>query len=194
MSSVRERTFLLVTAGLLLVLGLDSLVLTPLGNATSRLREEREKLEGDLLSSQSKLQKRRSLSQRWNRWLGSTLRKDPSEAERQILNAVRQWAKDAGVNLASIQPERPSQKGEVREIRFGASSTGPFGSLVRFLCSLETADIPVRIQRLELRPAKGAADQLALDLRFSTLYVVPEKGKTEQPPAAEASKTEGRKS
>jgi hypothetical protein len=192
MSSKRERVFLVVTVTVLGLFGLDSFVLTPLGRATSRLRAERETLEGDLLSSQNKLHKRKTLSRTWSVWIGSTLRKDPSEAERQILNAVRSWSRDAGITPASIQPERPTQRGDLREIRFQTSASGPFAALVRFLCYMEASEIPVRIQRLELRPAKGTStEQLTLDLRFSTLYVAAERGKAEQLPARGTSGRDG---
>ena len=192
MSSKRERIFLVVTVMVLGLFALDSFLLTPLGRATARLRAERETLEGDLLSSQNKLHKRMMLSRSWNVWIGSTLRKDPSEAERQILNAVRSWSRDAGINPASIQPERPTQRGDLREIRFQTSASGPFVSLVRFLCYMEGSEIPVRIQRLELRPSKGiSTDQLSMELRFSTLYLAGDKGKAEQFPAQGASGKDG---
>lgn len=185
MSSKRERIILTVTVIVLALFVLDSFVMTPLGRATARLQGERESLEGELLSHQNKLRKRKTLSRTWNVWVGSTLLKDPSGAEKQILNAIRSWSRDAGINLASIQPERPTQRGYLREIRFQTSASGPFASLVRFLCYMEAAEIPVRMQRLELRPSKGAStEQLTLDLRFSTLYLAGDKGKAEQAPAA----------
>ena len=192
MSSKRERIFLVGTVLVLGLFALDSFVLTPLGRATARLRAERETLEGDLLSSQNKLHKRKALSRNWSVWTGSTLLKDPSAAEKQILNAVRSWSRDAGINPASIQPERPTQRGNVREVRFQTSASGPFASLVRFLCYMEASEIPVRIQRVQLSPSKGtSADQLSMELRFSTLYLAGDKGKPEQFPAPGASGKDG---
>ena len=183
MSTKRERIILAITAPVLIVFALDSWILTPLMEKTAHLRAQEEKLQTKLRSNQTTLQKRRSLAGHWSGWVRGGLKQNPSEAESQILNAVRAWARDTGVNLVSIQPERPSQKGELREIRFQASVNGAYGSLVRFLYLLETADdIPVRAQRLDLHPVRGGnAERLVLDLRFSTLYLVPELGDNHPP-------------
>ena len=177
-SSRRERIILTVTLILVGLYALDSWVLTPLMARNAELGRQLERLEADLLANQNKIRKRRALARKWSDWVKSSLKQEASETESQILNAVRSWAHDAGIKLVSIQPERPSQKGELREIRFQASANGSYASLVRFLYLLESTDVPVRTQNVELRPVRGAdsdSDRLVLSLRFSTLYRVPER-------------------
>lgn len=179
MATRRERIIVVLTGIVILIFVVDRFVLTPLTVATAELRRQEESLQAELLANHNKLRKRRQLARDWRMWERDGLREDPSAAESQILDAVRSWARDAGIRMASIQPERPSQKGELREIRFQASASGRWGSLVRFLYLLETAKVPVHTQRLELRPVKANdPENLALNLRFSTLYRVAPEGES----------------
>lgn len=170
MRSKRERLLLLVTvlaAGLYI---LDSYVLAPLNEKADELATEREKLETTVLANDTLLRQRETLAKKWSRWGEGSLTSDPSEAERRALNAVRSWAQEAGVTIGSIQPERAAAKGVLREVRFQASARGRYESLVRFMLHMETAEIPLRVLRLELRTEKDDANQIGLDVTFSTLF------------------------
>jgi Tfp pilus assembly protein PilO len=171
-SSRRERIVLVVAVIVIGAYGLDALVLSPIVDKTTELRRQQEHMEARLLANLNTLRKRQGLARAWRSWLAGGLSRDPSEAESRVLGAVRSWVRDAGITLVSIQPDRPYQKGEVREIRFQASAVGAYESLIRFVYLVETAELPVRIQRFEVRPLKGTrSDQMVLELRFSTVYV-----------------------
>jgi len=167
----RERLLLIgaaLVAGLLL---LDSYVLAPLNEKAEALAIEREKLETTVLANDTLLRQRDALVQKWSRWCERSLTNDPSEAERRALNALRSWAQDTGVTMGSIQPERTAAKGVLREVRFQASARGRYESLVRFMYCMETAEIPLRVARVELRADKDASGgQIGLDITFSTLF------------------------
>ncbi len=191
MASQRERFLVAITALVLGAFALDSFILTPLVRAASELRQEQEALEAQLLANQNTMRKRKKSARQWSTWVRSGLKRDPSDAEAQILNAVHTWSGEAGIMLISFQPERPAQKGELREIRFHATANGSYDSLIRFLYSVEQSGIPVRVQRLELRPVKGDdRHRMVMDLRFSTLYVTTDRSggaararTAERPPA-----------
>jgi len=175
MSTSRELLFLVITVALLVLLGLDRFFLTPMVEKTTELKQEREQLEAEVLSNLNKLNKRKKLARTWSNWIKTSLQTDPSQAESKVLNAVDYWSREARIDLASIEPERPNQKGTLREIRFQASASGSFGSLIRFLYFLETADFPLRTQRVELKPVKTKdSERLTMNLQFSTIYLASE--------------------
>jgi len=170
-ASKRERLLLLTALGVIGLYLIDTFVLTPLGDAQAELRSEQETLEAKLLANLKKLKLRRELAPRWRSWAGTTLLGDPSKAENQVLSAVRSWSHETGVEITSLQPGRPAQRGKLREIRFLASTTGSYEGLIRFLYRFRTATIPVRIHRLDLRSQRGrSSERLVLDFHFSTLY------------------------
>jgi len=102
------------------------------------------------------------------------LKRDPAEAESQILQAVGDWARDAGLKMSSVKPERMPDKRSLQEISFQAAGTGPMNAVARFLWRLETSKVPIRIKELQLGSRKEGTDDLTLQLRLSTLYQAPE--------------------
>ncbi len=171
MKTKRERLLLIGAALVACLFLLDSYVLAPLDEKAEVLAAERDKLETAVLANDTLLRQRDALATRWSRWCAYSLTNDPSEAERRALNAVRSWAQDTGVTIGSIQPERAAAKGLLREVRFQASARGRYESLVRFMYCMETAEIPLRVARAELRADKDAsAGQIGLDITFSTLF------------------------
>jgi len=167
----REKLLCLTAAIVLGVYLLDTFVFKPLGNAQAELRRQQESLESEYLAGLATLRLQRALWSRWKSWIKSTLLSDPSQAESQLLNAVRSWARESGVEITFLQPERPNQKGEVREIAFRASTTGPYVGLMKLLYRFQCAKEPVRIQSLDIRATRrGPSERIVMDLRFSTIY------------------------
>lgn len=173
--SKRERLIILVAALVVAALVLDRYALTPLLDARQVLGAEKETLLADLERASALLARKRQMQPRWKDMLAGGLQADPTEAESQILHAVRNWSTECGLRLASVKPERLPEKTVLPEIAFQAVGTGTMSAVSRFLWRLETAKIPVRIQEFQVGARKEGTDDLTLQIRLSTVYLPAER-------------------
>ena len=114
------------------------------------------------------------MEQEWKEMLQAGLKRDVSEAESQVLHAVRNWSQESGLALASLKPERVARDGELQEIMFRVAGPGSMRSVSRFLWQLQTAALPLKVEELQLGSRKEGADDLSLQLRISALYLAAE--------------------
>src|SRR5437016_657117 len=116
----------------------------------------------------------KELKEKWAARRKDGLAEDPKDAERQVLGALKDWAGETGVVIASVRPDYVESKKEIREIMVSASASGSNEAMIKFLFKLQTAKFPVRVTEFKLG-ARADSDELALQLKISTLYLVPEK-------------------
>jgi hypothetical protein len=169
--SRRERIIGILVLIALAALALDHYVLSPLLAQRAALGARREQLEADMQRAGSLLKRRRLIAPEWRKMLSSGLKRDPAEAESQILHALRNWSEEAGLSLTSLKPERSTDKAALREITVHAAGTGGMYAVSRFLWHLETAAIPVKVKRVHVISRKAGTDDLSLQVRLSTLYL-----------------------
>jgi hypothetical protein len=91
------------------------------------------------------------------------------------MHAVQNWSQEAGLKITSLKPERLPDKRSLAEISFQATGTGNMNAVSRFLWRIETAKVPIRVKELQVGSRKEGADDLTLQLRFSTLYQAPQR-------------------
>jgi Tfp pilus assembly protein PilO len=143
----------------------------------------KESLLAEMKRGHDLLARKREIGAKWREMIASGLKRDPAEAESQILHSVGDWAKDAGLKLSSVKPERQPDKRKLQEISFQASGTGSMNAVARFMWRLETSKVPIRVKDFQLGVRREGTDDLTLQLRLSTLYQAPE------PPAPPAPET-----
>jgi len=176
--SKRER---LIIAATLIVVGaavLYNYVVTPLLDRLDALEAEKQRMLGKMDWARDLLDRQHRLGPKWKEMTAAGLKRDPAEAESQILHAVRDWSTEAGLRLTSLKPERLPEKKTLQEISFQAVGTGSMNAVARFLWRIETAKVPIRVKELQLGCRKEGTDDLTLQLRLSTLYLAA------QPPAS----------
>ena len=190
--SKRERLIILVTAIVVALLVLDRYVVTPLWDEQAVREAQKQVLLAEMERARAVLARKHQTQPKWKEMLAAGLQADPTEAESQILHAVRNWSAECGLRLSSVKPERLPDKTSLREIAFQAVGTGPMSAVSRFLWRLETAKIPVRIKELQVGARKEGTDDLTLQVRLSTLYL-PAERPVATVPAAPARPTGGGK-
>ena len=168
--SKRERFIIAATLIVVAAAVLYLYVLTPLDDSRKALEGRKEGLLNELERARTLLARKREIAPKWKQMTAGGLKSDPTEAESLILHAVQNWAKEAGLKLASLKPERLLEKKSLQEISFRATGTGSMNAVTKFLWQLETAKVPVRVKELQLGTRKEGTDDLALQLRLSTLY------------------------
>ena len=168
--SKRERFIIAATLIVVAAAVLYLYVLTPLDDSRKALEGRKEGLLNELERARTLLARNREIEPKWKQMTATGLKRDPTEAESLILHAVQDWAREAGLKLASLKPERLLEKKSLQEIAFKATGTGSMNAVTKFLWQLETAKVPVRVRELQLGTRKEGTDDLTLQLRLSTLY------------------------
>ncbi|MBI1367255.1 MAG: hypothetical protein GC162_01230 [Planctomycetes bacterium] len=172
MMSRRERIIAIVAATAVLLLGLDRFVLSPLQQWRDELSQQTSHVVDELESNNRMIRTRRELSPRWRDLVAAHLPTDPAAAESQLLYALRDAAKNARLNVTTLQPERPAGKEELREVVVSAVGVGSMDAIAHFLYQLDNASMAVRVRRMRIGASEGK-DDLTIELRVSTLYRVP---------------------
>lgn len=172
-ASKRERVIGLLTAGVLAVLALDRLVLTPLTERSRSLGEQLVAARGEQEIGRTLLENRGQMDQRWNEMLAGGIKSDVPEAESQALNALRDWMLDARVTITGLKPEREETQEHFRVVFVGASCTGSLQAITEFLWRVQTTELPMRVTYIQVSSLKPGTDNLSLQLRVSTLCLAP---------------------
>jgi len=173
MTTKRERYIAIAAGAILGILAMDRVLLTPYLDRRARLSAEKKNLIEETRQARDLLSKQRELTAEWETMLKSGLKTGAAAAESETLNALRTWAEESGLTLASLKPGRSSQKGALREIMFQAVCEGPMSSVSRFLWRIESAMLPVKITDLQLAAKKEGADDLSLQVRVAALCIAP---------------------
>ncbi len=195
MLSKKERTMALVAGSAVLIYALDSVAVTPFFTRRAELEADADKRRGDLDKFSRLFTNGKRLRKKWSESAAQTITQSAPAAESQLLHAVRDWASEARLSLSSLKPEKSEETKQFGRITFRASGTGGMRAISEFLVRLETATIPVRITDLQISSRKEGADDLMLQVGFSTIHQLasapaPASGATTQagpaPPAAPA--------
>lgn len=168
--SKRERYILIVTVCVVGVLALDYFVYTPLTDAREQLMVQHDKLSRELGDMKKTMSASLKADKRWKEYAAAGLSNDPSATESRFLGAISSWSRDAGLPLLSIRPERTIVNQGVHELSFHATADGSMRSISRFLYRLETSEVPVRIQELQISSRTDGTDDLSMQIRLSTIW------------------------
>lgn len=186
--SKRERLIAFGTLGAIGVLALDRLVVEPLMAANTQLNMEIDRSQADLQDARSKIEGRRRRARTWAQMQNNGLRRrDVSEAESQMLNSIGEWAREAGMTLVSVKPERTEvvsvkperaerEKKVFSKSTFRVNGSGGMSQISRFLWHVESAEMPACIVDLLLTTRKEATDDLSLQMGISTICLLPDSG------------------
>lgn len=167
-------TALLVIVGLLAV---DWMFLSPLLAKNRELGDLLDKAQTSREDANRLIKNARRLSTQWDTLTKTTLKRDASDAEGQVLNSVREWAQEARMTLSSVKPERTERDKDFVRITFRATGAGRMSEIGQFLYKIQTARVPVRIVDLQIASRKEATDDLTVQLGIATIYFAPEAEK-----------------
>ena len=167
----RERILVIGVVAVVGLLGLDQYLLTPVLDAQDQLQNEREQVLADMKRSQGVMSDRKQSLERWKTMVRGGMKSDPAEAEGQLLHALRDWAKDSGLVLSSVKPERPESKDPLlREIQVQASANGSLEAMTKFLLKTQTAKFPLKVSEFQMATRNETTNDIALQIKASTLY------------------------
>jgi Tfp pilus assembly protein PilO len=170
--SMREKALAGGVAAVALLFAIDSYVLTPFFGAQEALERERTKVALEIAKGQSLLAEKRRLSKPWKEKVSAGLSSDPSVAEGKVLHALRDWARESGLTLSAMKPERVQSKEALKEVLVHATATGSMEAVTKFLWKAQHATLPLKISEFQIAAAgEGKSDELSVQMKASTLYV-----------------------
>ena len=175
--SKRERYIAIGVIAAVGIFVLNQFLLTPYTDARAAMRADRDRVDTQLADAERLMAKQKALAPIWADIQKNGLKTDRGRAESQAQQAVLDWAKSAGVNVASVKPERDQQQNQFQIIGFHVTGNGTMLSLSKLLYSIETAKIPVRLNDLQIAPRKEGTDDLTMQISVSTLALMPEPAK-----------------
>lgn len=189
----------MVGAGLFL---LDYLAIEPFveryNKAVTDIRDLKEKTN----LANSSLRRQPVVKSDWDALINSTLKSTPSETESQLLEVLNQnvgggsggrssrfgggggfggrGGQGAGAQLIAFKQERAVMEKEKRfqEVVFQITENGGSSAIADLLWQLETAPVPMRINSIQIMPAKEGTDPVTINLSISSLCLAPSQPET----------------
>jgi hypothetical protein len=174
--SKREKYIGIGTIAAVAFLGINSLIIAPYYARSAELTVELKKAKETLAENQDLFRAQKNREPQWNAMLNNGLRADDSTAPSRTQTMLQTWARTAGIQLDALSSERaPSQKGPFEAVNFNldfnTSGADSMRQIARFLWSVESATIPIRLNSIRIQSVKEGTDQLNVKLVVSALYM-----------------------
>lgn len=168
----RERTIMIVAVLAVLVLIADRYVLSPVLDEFSAIKQQKETLQATLEQSMATLERGKKLNQRWTQMQQAGLSYDVQKTEGLLLRYLEESSSRSRFLLTSIQPEHSTVQEKFGRIDFTVSGTGSMETITRFLWDVEKAQVPLKIESLQLGANDENARQMSLQVKLSSIYLV----------------------
>jgi hypothetical protein len=192
--SKREKYIAIGAIGAVVLLGINSLVIGPYTDRLSALDDQETTARKTLNDNIVLLHRQQSLQSDWQEMLASGLQADDSIAQSKTQQALQDWARSANINLEALSSDHvATQHGPFQMIDFnlGFSSSGgqSMRQIARILWSIESANIPIRLNDMKITTTREGTDNLDVKLIVSALYMPPtaQSGASDQPAPGEQS-------
>lgn len=174
--SKREKYIGIGTVAAVAFLGINSLIIAPYYARSAELTVQLKKAKETLAENQDLFRAQKKREPEWSAMLNNGLRADDSTAQGRTQTMLQTWARTAGIQLDALSSERaPSQKGPFEAVNFnlGFNTNGAdsMRQIARFLWSVESATIPIRLNSIRIQSVKEGTDQLNVKLVVSALYM-----------------------
>lgn len=167
---IRQRLLAIIAIAIVALFALDRLVFSPLVDSWKNRSGELAKLRKSIEQGSMLIQRESHTRNMWNDIRKSTLPVNASQAEKELLAAFEKWSADSRVSISSIRPQwkrGATDDYSVLECRVDAAGTLPV--LAKFLYSIESSPIAVKMESVELTARDNNGDQIALGLLISAV-------------------------
>lgn len=166
----RQRLLMILAGTAVLLLVLDSLVLTPLTKAWQSRGAEIVRLKKAVTEGRSVIERAPRTQSLWTEMQSQALPKEAAKAEQDVITAFDRWGRACSVELGSIKPQwkrGATSRYSLLECRIDA--TGSLSALTRFLYEVEKSPLPLRVDAIELIARDDQGYKLSLGLLVSGL-------------------------
>jgi len=176
--SKREKYIAIGAISAVVLLGINSLVIGPYTDKLSALDDQETAAKKTLSDDTLLLHKQQSLQSDWQEMLASGLEADDSVAQSKTQQALQDWARAANINLEALSSEHvATQHGPFQVINFNldfnSSGSQSMRQIARVLWSIESANVPIRLNDMKITTTREGTDNLDVKLIVSSLYMPP---------------------
>jgi hypothetical protein len=174
--SKREKYIGIGTIAAVAFLAINSLIVGPYYERSNELTQELKKANDTLAENKALFTAQKRQQPEWNSILNSGLRADDSTARSRTQQMLQAWVRTAGIDLEQINSEpAPSQKGPFEAVDFSLdfNTTGndSMRQIARFLWSVESATIPLRLTSFRIQSMREGSPDLSVKMVVSALYM-----------------------
>lgn len=174
----RQRLLLILAGAGILLLVLDSLVLTPLTKSWRDRSTEIARLRKNVSEGRGLIARADRMQAQWAEMQSQALPKDPAKSEQDLISAFDRWGRATGVELGSIKPQwKRGTSNRFSQLECRVDATGSLATLSRFLYEVEKSTLALRVDSVELTSRDEFGQKLSLGLLVSGLRLVPLEGR-----------------
>lgn len=178
--SKRERMIAIGTGAAIALFAGDRYVVSPYFDARQTVAKEREQVTARSEDAQRTFNRQKRLNKEWEAMVSGGLKSDAGDAEQQLYEAVRDFAREAGVTVLTSDPQRVARADRTQVVRLRVTGTGTTASFSKLLWRIETSALPLKVDEFTLTSRSQGNDDLAVSMAVSTIWI--------RPPSAEDAK------
>ena len=176
--SHRQRLLMILAGSAVLLLVLDSLVLTPLTKGWQTRRAEIARLQKNVTEGRGVIERAARTRAAWAEMQSQALPKDAAKAEQDLISAFDRWGRATNVELGSIKPQwKRGATNRYSQLECRVDASGSLATLSRFLYEVEKSTLALRVDSVELTSRDDNGQKLSLGLLVSGLRLSPLEGK-----------------
>ena len=168
----------IATAGIVGLLLLDRMILTPAAHHWKEQGERVDALAEKVKRGRQLLERRENLAKRWEEMQRTDLPDDVATAESDAFKAIGRWVRDSHITFTNLTPQWHKHDEGYETFECRAAATGDQASLTRFLYELEVDPMPVALHECELTTRDPQGAQLTMSVRFSFIRLAKNTGTT----------------
>ena len=172
--SQREKYIAIGLGAALGLLVLDRLFFTPLSDWDVKLLDDRSSADAAVAKESRLFNRQHALMKVWREINTPALKSEPAEAQSQLQNALVTWAQESGLQPTGFHPEVLAEKNGFVESVIQAGFKGTTSTLADFLWRVESSQIPVRIDEMQISSHTEGVDELQVQMKISTISKVPD--------------------
>ena len=185
----RERMIAMGTGAAFALFAGDRYALSPYVAARDAVAKEQAAVLQQNRDADMKFDRQKRLDREWRAMLSGGLKSDAGDAEQQLYESVRDWAREAGVTMLTSDPQRVTRNDRTQIVRLRVTGTGTTAAFAKLLWKLETSSLPVKVDEFTLNSRSQGTDDLSLSMWVSTIWVRPPSADDARRPAAAPRRT-----
>jgi hypothetical protein len=169
----REKLLLIATAGCLILLLVNWLVVSPLIASWHHRSDHIVELRKSLADGALLIRRGDTIREHWDRMSTNALSSTPTVAERQLFDAFDRWVRESKVTEGSFKPLLKQTDDNYSVMECHAEVTGTYDTIIRFLYDLEKDPMGLQLQDVEMTSRDDSGRQISLGIELSGLLLPP---------------------
>jgi hypothetical protein len=170
-SSKRQKLLLIAAGAGVLLLVLDSLVLSPLVSLWQDRQKHLTELRESYARGTEKLKRQDLIQARWDGMRTNTLPGSVSQAESDLLKSLDRWRQASGVGPGSTALQWKQASDDYLTLECRTDVTGTMDTLARFLYEMQKGPLGLKIEEIDISSHDNEGQQLSLGLQVSGLML-----------------------